>query len=323
MIPQRNWPIIGHPKIINFLKESIKAGNLSHAYLFTGPSHLGKTTLAKFFAQTLQCEKPSFLKACEKCRSCELIQKNSSPDTIIIDKEERLKIETIREIQHQLSLRHYSAPYKIVILAGAHLMTPEAANCLLKTLEEPPRATILILISPHLDSLLETIVSRCQILSFLPVPTSTLKEGLLALKKDRKLVEYLSSMVAGRPGLALEILEDPSAWQEQIRILDKFLEIKNKGEANRLNFVQYLLSTNLNIERILDFWLSFIRDVMVSSLGAEDLISTSFLKEKIKRWPTSDIREIISHLEKISWTKETFKTNINRRLALENLILSF
>ena len=140
--------IIGHQHILNYLKNSIESKRISHAYLFEGSEHLGKKTVALWFAKLLGCESPDITEI-----------------TIREDKKE-ISIEQIRELRRYLSLSPHSSPYKIAIIDSAEKMTDEAANALLKTLEEPRGNAILILISSVPSSLPETILSRCENIKF-------------------------------------------------------------------------------------------------------------------------------------------------------------
>lgn len=315
----KDWPILGHKKIISYLQETLRNKNISHAYLFSGPSHIGKTTLVKIFAKTLQCQKEGLF-PCERCQNCQLIKKNINPDTIYLEGEKNIKIEEIREIQHKLSLSHFSCPYKIVIITQAQRMTLEAANCLLKTLEEPPPKTVLILISPQINTLLPTIRSRCQIIKMQPVASKEIKKYLSSLVKEKKEVEYLVGMANGRPGVALEILAYPEILAKQTEIIDKLILLPNQSVAIRLNFASFLLSSELDIESILDFWLYFLHELIFFYFNN---LPHSPFRQQFESWlATQSVSKIKTLLEEIIWAKEKLKTNVNPRLALENLILS-
>ena len=168
--------------------QSAKNGRLAHAYLFVGVSQVGKRTLALKLAQRLLCSSLTGDSACGKCPSCLDIEKNRHPDVFVLgprqeEKKNKVKIlevgiDEIKELQHRFSLFSYNYSYKVAIIDGIDGLTREAANSFLKTLEEPRKNTLIILISSSWDSILPTIVSRCQLIKFLPVSEREIIKGL-------------------------------------------------------------------------------------------------------------------------------------------------
>ena len=227
-----NWKfylLIGHERIWNFLTQSVANERLAHAYLFVGSSGLGKKKAAVEFAKLLQCDNPKDspknTAPCQECRNCILIERNQHPDVLLIEslsgqdhvnendkpiKAQEIKIEQIRFLQHQVSLSPYSGRRKIVIIDSAEQMTQEAANCLLKTLEEPPQKSVLVLISSAWQRLLATIISRCQLIKFLPVKSELIIKGLEDLGgKNKAKILQAARFACGRPGVAVRILNEP------------------------------------------------------------------------------------------------------------------
>lgn len=155
-------------KIISQLRSSIVRGRLAHAYLFSGPTGSGKKETAKTLAKILNCELKG-ADSCGLCSSCKKIENNSHPDVRWIlpgGDSDSIKIEDIRNLQREISMKPYEGRYKVYTIIDADTMTEEAANCLLKTLEEPPGDALLILTSSNIKMLLSTIVSRCQVVKF-------------------------------------------------------------------------------------------------------------------------------------------------------------
>ena len=163
--------IVGHEDIVKHFKSSIELGKISHAYILNGEKGVGKKTLAFVVSKSLQCEtgEPD---PCGKCKSCLQVESGNQPDIIWI-KHEKPNVITVDEIRAQVvndvSLKPYSSRYKIYIIPDAQMMNPAAQNALLKTLEEPPEYTIIILLTSNLDKMLPTIISRCLVLNFKPV----------------------------------------------------------------------------------------------------------------------------------------------------------
>jgi DNA polymerase-3 subunit delta' len=174
-------------KAVNRLNGFIQSGNIPHALLFTGIEGIGKKKTALAFAMALNCKtiagrqsmKNEPNEPCGTCRPCKKIAAGHHPDVITIEPEQSLiKISAIRDLGNALAVKPYEALQRVVVIDQAQAMNPQAGNSLLNLLEEPPAKTILILIAVNTYSLLPTIVSRCQQISFKPIPDQVLGEYL-------------------------------------------------------------------------------------------------------------------------------------------------
>ncbi len=170
--------IIGHQRPIRLLKKAILIDHLPQAYLFLGAEGVGKRLTALTLAKALNCEEAKE-DCCETCLSCRKIEGLNHPDVTVIRPEGQfIRIDSIRQLQRSLNYRPYEGKKRVCILDGADRMKTEGANALLKTLEEPPPDTLLILLATQRDSLLPTIVSRCQQMRFTPLPIGQMIEAL-------------------------------------------------------------------------------------------------------------------------------------------------
>ena len=174
-------PIIGHEQIIEQLEHTVASDRIAGAYLFVGPSGVGKETVARYFAQLIFCQQETQPPtACGTCLACRKMDSGNHPDLQIIRPDgSTLKIGQIRELQKQIIYEPLEASRKVYILTDVERMNDEAENCLLKTLEEPPAASVLILLTSNMRALLPTTRSRCQILQFHPMPTQELAKILV------------------------------------------------------------------------------------------------------------------------------------------------
>src|SRR4030067_1091410 len=163
-----DWGMIGHDWAVNLLAEHVAFGRERHAYLFTGPSGVGRRTLALRFAQGLNCIKPPVPgQPCRVCSACKRIELMHHPDLTVVEAEregETLKIDQVRALQHTLSLTPYEARYRIALLLRFEEAHISASNAMLKMLEEPPAQVVVILTAKSAENLLPTIVSRCEVL---------------------------------------------------------------------------------------------------------------------------------------------------------------
>lgn len=210
--------ILGHQKQLFFLKKILEFKKIPHAILFSGQEKLGKKKVALEFAQWILKENPF-----------------SHPDFILLEaKEETLSIERIRHLNYHLSLKPLGGNYKIAILDNAHLMTIEAQNCFLKTLEEPKGNTLIILISSLPEILLPTIRSRCQQIKFSPLKREEMENFLKNFKISEK--KEILKISQGRPGILFEILED----EQKLREIKKEREVlKNFSKISLFEKFEY------------------------------------------------------------------------------------
>ncbi len=191
--------IQGQEKAIHILQCAIQNNHIAHAYLFTGPEGVGKKQTALALAQYLNCASPNTetFASCEHCPSCIQSVSGSQPDLLMLEPDgTSIKIEQIRTLLNKVSLRSYENTYKVIIINDAHLMTDQAANCLLKTLEEPTDNTIFILVTAQVQNLPVTILSRCQQISFNLLSPAMIQDILQKLHPERQSQIGLATMLA-------------------------------------------------------------------------------------------------------------------------------
>ena len=269
------WKMIGHEWAVEHLRQHIQRGQLRHAYLLTGPDSVGKETLALRLAQALLCQEPASA-PCADCRACLQVVDGVHPDLHLVEAEEvdgTLKVEQVRELQRQIALTPYEGGRRVVIIRRAHEMSSGAANALLKTLEEPPPQVVLALAARSPESLLPTIVSRCEQLGLRPVPVDVIQAALSA-EFGAECAQLLACLSAGRPGLAITLGRDEQALAGRRQSLDALFEALQANRTDRFAYVKELMpgrDRTLDRRRCLDelqVWLSFWRDVMLTSFGA-------------------------------------------------------
>ncbi len=181
--PQFFSDVIGQEHVTKTLQNEISSGKLAHAYLFCGIRGVGKTTLARLLAKSLNCKekKAGDYEPCDKCESCLAIKSGTSLDLLELDAASNRRIDDIREIKEHIPYGPLTSNYKIVIIDEVHMLTTEAFNALLKTLEEPPAHTIFVLATTEIHKLPDTIISRCQRFDFHKVPRLAKLPSLLCL----------------------------------------------------------------------------------------------------------------------------------------------
>ncbi|MFW6134608.1 MAG: DNA polymerase III subunit gamma/tau [Elusimicrobiota bacterium] len=187
--PQRFDEIVGQEHITKTLKNAIKMGKISHAYLFTGPRGIGKTTTARILAKAVNCTNRETEEPCNECTSCREITSTESVDVIEIDAASNRGIDEIRELRQNVKFAPASSKYKVYIIDEVHMLTKEAFNAILKTLEEPPEHVIFVMATTEPEKVLDTIHSRCQTFNFKLIPERSIIENLKQIARQEE-AEY-------------------------------------------------------------------------------------------------------------------------------------
>lgn len=295
-----HWNIIGHSALLEKLEQDISSGNLPHAYLFSGPEKVGKYIVAKKLAHILQCEK----NFCHECSTCIQIEKKTHPDTIEFEDDgESVKIEQIREVITRLHMTT-SSRYKIFLVERIERMTLEAANCILKTLEEPPADTIFLFTTAAIKEVLPTIVSRVRILSFHHCSEDLLYEKIREYypESDDDTLRQVSRFALGKAGIAFRLMRDPELLSLYRRMYQDFLRFLSRPSIfDRFCYVQEFIEQPSKIDHFLDILTHLVRSLM--------------LKDPLNHERYIDI------LEQISRTRFSLKHNANVKLTLEKLML--
>jgi DNA polymerase-3 subunit delta' len=322
-----NWDLLAHDWAVRMLRGQLAAGRLRHAYLFTGPSGVGRRTLALRLAQAANCTTPpapgEFCGACRPCRGFGAMQ---HADLFVIKRLEddsKIKVDAIRELSRALSRTPLEAKFQVALLLNFEQANEEASNALLKTLEEPSPSVLLCLTAIDTDSLPETIVSRCEIVRLRPTPVEPLGRQLSAhLKIDAPQAALLASLSGGRPGLALRLYQQPELLQQRSEWLDACQQLLSYKRVERFAFADRASKDRDGLRDLLLVWLSFWRDVLLrsarSAAAPANLDRAEQLEILAKTLSPLAVRRWVSSLEH---TLEQLTTNVNARLAMEALLL--
>lgn len=327
------WQTAGQDRIIGFLKDTVERNSLSHAYLFVGPAHVGKMTLAIDLARALNC--PDRNHPCGTCHTCQRIIEGKYPDVVIINKNSgkepkdrrkttEISIDIIREfLQKGSSLPPYEGKFKIFIIDDADLMSVEAANCLLKTLEEPPQNVVIILLTAEENNFLPTVISRCQRFELKPVALAE-TEARLSLKGNTPIekIKLLSRLSGGCLGWALSAAEDENYLKGRQLRLDEFSSLITRNWDERLSYIQQLPSDRSNVAEILKLWLSYCRDVILIKYNCDGAISNLDRINDLKYWASMlTIFEIKGFINSLNESLGYLTYNANLHLLFEVLML--
>ncbi len=326
------WQVIGQTRAVLLLQQSLKAGTLAHAYLLVGPPHVGKMTLAILLAQALNCvadEKP-----CLECHACKKIKAGTHADVRVIGLEQNeneaeaklIGIDQIKEVQHSASLPPFEGRHKVFIIDGAELLSADAANCLLKTLEEPEAKVTFILLTTNDRLLLPTVVSRCQRLELAPLPVNEEARALEDRKIEPERARLLAGLSHGCPGWALAAAGDENTLQRRNEEVNRLVEVIKDKYEGRFDYAARL-AAGFNKDRgavyeVLERWLDYWRDLLLVKLGAVDMITNIDRRsELIEMAGGYRLTPIKDYIESIRRAVEQLRQNVNVRLALDVLML--
>ncbi len=318
------WGIIGHDWAVRLLQLGLARGQLAQAYLFLGPPRVGKTTLALALARALNCtgEAPP----CGNCRSCTLIAAGRHPDVRLIEGSEArsIHIDQVREVQREVMLSPVEARWRVVIMAGFQGATPEAANSLLKTLEEPPTRVVFVLTATQPGRLLPTIVSRCQALWLRPPASRIIAQGLVEQAGVApEVAARLSRLAAGRVGWAVEAAHDEALLGEREERLGRMVQIMAADTLSRLRWAHELSGRPDELPALLDLWSGWWRDLLLWRAGCQELVANvdheTTLAEAGKDYTPA---ELVRGLRALDDARRRLESNANPRLTLEVLFLA-
>lgn len=316
--------IIGHQGQLTILRSAMASGRLHHAYLFLGPEGVGKRTVAVALAKVIHCVE-SGEDYCGRCVNCSRVAGGNHPDVRLIepltDKKE-ISIQQIRELERELNYRSFTGKRKIVIIDPATLMNSAAQNALLKTLEEPPEDSLMILIASNSGGLLPTVRSRCLRLSFAPLPRPQVAEFLkskFAVKSED--AEFLAALSMGSIGAAISL--DKDELIEKRRIWSGMLtSLKVNDYHGAIIAAEALARSRDDALQFFKWAETWYRDILVYSVTekSDELVNLDMIAQIAQQSTASSINGVLSSISQTARAAERIQRNLNRRMVLEKCL---
>lgn len=310
--------ILGQDRCITLLTRAISSGKTAHAYLFEGIEGCGRTKTALALIQAIFCDQPE---ACGTCPTCRKVLSLQHPDLHIIEPDGAfIKIDQIRELQRELSLRPFQARRKACIIKNADRLHAAAANALLKTLEEPPGEALIILVTTNKSAVLPTINSRCQVVSFTPLSVDILEQILEQQGNDQETAAVAAALADGSASRAMKIATEEVITERQ-SIIPAICSLSRSEIGRLFKAAEEYAADRGKAAEILELIVSFLRDVLLIRHGGSDIVNRDMeplARQEAGRFTTDEL------LQRIEWATDALRTirrNANARLALDVLFL--
>ena len=330
------WQVTGQARVVDMLRRSLEKGALAHAYLFSGPTHTGKMTLALELARALNCQAKE--PPCGQCEACRKITDGKHADVQIIalnggseNGEARnrteIGIEQIRQLQHSASLPPFEGEYKVFIIDGAEQLSLEAANCLLKTLEEPAERMVFALLTTNVSAIPETVISRCQKIELQPMAAGDIEKVLIEKHSvEPQQAKLLSRLCHGGVGWAIAVAENGEMLEQYSSQRHEILDIINRSYVERFGYAATLAGqfsqNRQSVTQVLDLWLDVWRDIMLVKSGCAEAVSNIDIIQELAglagRFSLETIRQYIGSIRAAG---EQLRRNASPRLVLEVMML--
>lgn len=319
--------VVGHKDILKYISSAVENNRVSHAYILNGERGSGKKMLANLFAMTLLCETGDN-EPCGKCHSCKQAESGNHPDIIRVthEKPNSISVDDIRtQVNNTVDIKPYQGPYKVYIIPQADMMTPQAQNAILKTIEEPPSYAVFLLLTENAETLLPTINSRCVMLKLRNIKDTLIKKYLM---ENLEIPDYKADMCTafaqGNMGRAIMLANSDhfnEIREEAVQLLKHISEMElNEIVAAVKNISVY----KLEITDHLDIIMIWYRDVLLYKATKEiDKVvfkdQLQSIKEQARKSSYEGIELILESLEK---AKARLKANVNFDLVMELLFLT-
>ena len=321
--------VVGHKNIIQYIGNAVTSGAVSHAYILNGERGSGKKLLANLFAMSLQCQnRDEDGDACGKCQSCKQAVSGNQPDIIRVthEKPTTISVDDIREqVNNDIQIKPYSSPYKIYIIAEADMMSVQAQNALLKTIEEPPEYAVIILLTENAETLLPTIRSRCVMLKLRNIKDQLVKKYLM---EQMEIPDYKADVCVafaqGNMGKAIALATSEYFNEIKEEAVHLLRNIDDMQVEELMGAVKKCSAYKMNISDYLDVIAIWYRDVLIykATKNVDRVVFSDqmrYIKDRAKKSSYEGIENILEGLEK---AKARLKANVNFELTMELLLLT-
>lgn len=319
--------VVGHKNIIQYISSAVTTGKISHAYILNGDRGSGKKLMAKLFAMSLQCQnRREDGDPCGQCQSCKQAVHGNQPDIVYVthEKPNSISVDDIRtQVNNDIVIKPYGSPYKIYIIPEADLMTEQAQNALLKTIEEPPEYAVIMLLTENARALLPTVCSRCVMLRLRNTKDQLVKKYLMEqlLVPDYK-ADVCVAFVQGSIGKAVMLANSEHFNEIKEDVVRLMREIKDMSTEELVEAVKRCMTYKVELSDYLDMIAVWVRDVLMykATRNVDRVIFADQLKY-IKEWASRSSYEGIENiLDALEKAKSRLNANVNLELTMDLLL---
>ena len=319
--------VVGHKDIINYIRNAVLNDKVSHAYILNGERGSGKKLLANLFAMTLLCEQGG-PDPCNQCHSCKQAESGNHPDIIRVthEKPNSISVDDIRtQVNNTVDIKPYQGPYKVYIIPQADLMTPQAQNALLKTIEEPPEYAVFLLLTENAETLLATINSRCVMLKLRNIKDTLIKKYLMEnLQIPDYKADVCTAFAQGNMGRAIMLANSEHFNEIREEAVQLLKYIREMELSEIVSAVKNITVYKLEIVDYLDIIMIWYRDVLLykATKDVDKVVfkdQMTYIKEQARKSSYEGIELILKSLEN---AKSRLRANVNFDLVMELLFLT-
>ena len=339
--PQTFSDVVDQEHVTRTLKNSIKLGHISHAYLFNGPRGVGKTTIARVFAKAINCLNPNGEEPCGECEVCKSIVNGSNPDIIEIDAASRTRVEQMRDTLEKTSFLPTMSKYKVYIIDEIHMLSSNSFNALLKTLEEPPAHVIFILCTTEVEKVIPTIRSRCQRFDFHLIDKDAMISHLIDVSKEEDIniseeaISLIAESAEGGMRDALSLLDQVSSFslsdeitKEDVLMISGRLStstlteiawsVYKNNSTETINLIDSVIKLGKEVERITQDLISFYKDILVIKNTSRDLKKSGYELDEFKTLVKEISNDLIyGYIEDLTNAMTNYRFTTNKKLYFE------
>jgi DNA polymerase-3 subunit delta' len=310
--------LLGQEKAKRLIQRSLAAGRIPHGYMFKGPEGVGKRLFARGVAAAVNCRDLSTVGACGSCTSCKKFRSMNHPDFLVVSPEKGvIKINQIRELTRELTYPPYESDMRVVVLENVHTMRREAANSLLKTLEEPPENNLLILTAESSQEILATLTSRCQVVPFLQLNIEDTTSILVGRGIELEVAQLLARLSEGSPGKALlyEKTEMVTLWKQVIETVSDPGLVPDRDVGIVLQLAEKMVVLKEDLPSLFGLLRLWLRDLLLESRNEGYALENS--GRQLKSWSSE---QLFAKLQAIDRAANELARNCNRSLVCEILL---
>lgn len=336
--PFDHWRMLGHDWAVDLLHRQVARDQIRHAYLICGAPGVGRRTLALRFVQALNCPQPiADGIPCGVCLDCKKIENQKYPDLVIIEPTIRnpnnnkeliraphgeIRIEQVRDLRKSFYLKPYQGKFRVALFLNFEKANENAANALLKTLEEAPTHAILILTADTPERIMPTIVSRCEVLRLRTLPVNLIEEDLVTTGLEHQRARLLAHLSGGRPGIAYNFLSNQDVLEEREELLNDLQSLLSSSRVQKFSYADKLSKDKDAMRQAILVWISYWRDVMLRATKANLPLVNIDRAIEVDAWAGKlEFSKICGIINSLEGALDRLDKNVNARLLAEVLLL--